>query len=201
MLGWFWLQGRLSPGWGLVLASSLTWSEMADIRPGRVRLAHWPTGWRPLQPSPWCCSTSARREEMVRTVGRELGSSVGSRVEEEGDQAVDSKPGGRVVLPRLSININNPSHRTPHHTTTLHYTTLHSAQWHISETTQSPNNTIYNIWDFIYNFLQFLLEQSPLQGSSKIIDFPIEQIVKRTFQGCLYLSSAFSQFSRTSTST
>ena len=108
-------------------------------------------GWRPLRPTPWCCSTSPRPEESGRTLVRELASSVGSRVEEEGDQAVDGKPGGRVVLPRLSININNPSHPTqptpPHHYTT---------QWHSSETHQSPTNTIYNIFNIISGIQYFI---------------------------------------------
>ena len=134
MLGWFWLQGRLSPGWGLVLASS--WRDQ------RWQISPDTTATPPLQSAlsspqlrscwrPW----KVWGEEMwyftIAGIWPALQAAGWRR--EEGDQAVDSKPGGRVVLPRLteadwgwlSININNPSHRPRPH----HYTT----EWHISE--------------------------------------------------------------------
>ena len=138
--------GQAKPGWGLGLASSLRWSEMADIQRSthhRAGLGGTTGSLQSPPPPPLWCWTSPGRAELCWLLWWELASSVGSRVEEEGDQAVDSKPGGRVVLPRLSININNPSHPTPHHTTPHHTTT----QWTLSEKQPSLQLAISLIYD------------------------------------------------------
>ena len=143
MLGWFWLQARLCPSWGLVLASSLSVS-----RDGRHQ------GWAADLVSSHHLGvgqlSSDDQEQGGERIERnppgeiwELTSSVACWVGGEGDQAVDSKPGGRVVLPRLSININNPSHPTPHHTTPHHTTT----QWTLSEKQPSLQSALSLIYD------------------------------------------------------